>query len=571
MQRPEGFEMKDKSVVNDKNDKNRKKGETAPALCLSFALSFMLFMYAPLELYFENKSEYWFDLRQLFPVCLLMFLVMFAVSVLFMSVIRLISTKLYYAATAVYLIVYLCTYVQGNYLISNLPPLDGSPVPWDIYDYQRKYCIILWIVVTAAVLLLWKFARTKAVINCAKWLPAGISAVLAITLGVVCLTNRGLDKKLSIAVSTDYELEMSTDKNFVILVLDSMDGGKLEQMFENHPEYAQELQDFTYFNNTMGLYPYTYFAVPYILSGDWFECDEFIDDYMDRAYGSAPLFDILEEKGYRLGMYEPDVPLRDTCMYRFENIKDVENKFTSVIDFIKVEMRLVGLKYAPYDLKRRCLVLPEEIPALRKQVNDIDYVQFDYSNMQFYADIRQKGITYTDDKCFKFIHIEGAHVPFRYDESVNLVENADYEMGVEATMTVVMAYIQALKDSGTYDNTAIIITSDHGYNYLDEGSITPEDRQHPCLFVKGFGEKHDDMTVSGAPISHIDFQEAYTRLLDGEGSSEVFDYKEGDYRERRYLYYYLWDRDHMDEYVQTGYAGDMDTLKATGVKLAQQY
>lgn len=563
--------MKKEETVENKIKTGR--GIPAPAISLSFALSFMLFLYAPLELYFENKSEYWFDLRQLFPVCFLMFAVMFAVSVLVMTIIRLINTRLYHIAAAIYLIVYLCTYVQGNYLISNLPPLDGSPVPWDLYDYQRKYCIILWIVVTAAVLLLWKLAHTKALINCARWLPAAISAVLVITLGVVCLTNRGFDRKLSIAVSTDYELEMSADRNFVILVLDSMDGGKLEQMFADHPEYSEELKDFTYYNNTMGLYPYTYFAVPYIISGDWFECDEFIDDYMDRAYGSAPLLDMLEERGYRLGMYEPDLPLRDEAMYRFENVKDVENEFTSVMDFIKVEMRLVGLKYAPYDLKRRCLVLPEEIPALRKQVNDIDYVQFDYSNMQFYGDIQQKGIscTDTDEKCFKFIHIEGAHVPFRYDGNVNIVENADYEMGVEATMTVVMEYIRALKDSGAYDNTAMIITSDHGYNYLDEGSITPEDRQHPCLFVKGFGEEHEEMIISGAPVSHVDFQEAYVRLLDGADSSEVFDYKEGDYRERRYLYYYLWDRDHMDEYVQTGYAGDMDTLKLTGEKFAQQY
>lgn len=553
------------------NSSSKRKADVIPAIFLSFALSFMLFLYAPLELYFENKKEYWFDIRQLFPICLLMFLVMFAVSFLVMALIRLINTKLYYAATAVYLIVYLCTYVQGNYLVRNLPPLDGTPVPWDLYDYQRKYCIILWLAVTAAVLLLWRFARTKILMSCAKWLSAGISAVLVVTLGIVCVTNRGFDKKLLIAVSTDYELEMSTDRNFVILVLDSMDGGKLEQMFEEHPEYSEVLEDFTFFGNTMGVYPYTDFAVPYIVSGDWFECDEYIEDYIDKTYSSAPLFDMLEGQGYRLGLYEADAPLRDTCMYRFENIKDVENEFTSVVDFIKVEMRLVGLKYAPYDLKRRCLVLPEEIPALRQQVNDIQYFKFDYSNMMLYADLEQKGITYTDEKCFKFIHLEGAHIPFRYDEDLNLIENGNYEMNMEAAMKVVMAYIQALKDSGVYDNTAIVITSDHGYNYLEEGSITPEDRQHPLLFVKGFGEKHDEMLISGAPISHEDFQEAYIRLLDGADSSEVFDYKEGDYRERRYLYYYLWDMNHMDEYVQTGYAGDMDTLTLTGVTFDQQY
>lgn len=40
--------------------------------------------------------------------------------------------------------------------------------------------------------------------------------MLFITLTVICISKDGLDKKLSIAVSADYELEMSTDKNFVI-------------------------------------------------------------------------------------------------------------------------------------------------------------------------------------------------------------------------------------------------------------------------------------------------------------------------------------------------------------------
>lgn len=559
--------MKKLSII----EKLKDRKVIAPAVSLSLALSFMIFMYAPMELYFENKTEYWFDIRHLFPICLMMFSVMFAVSVLFMLVVGLIHEKLYHIVTALYLILYLCTYVQGNYLVSDLPPLDGSLVPWDLYDYQRKYCIILWVVVAAAILLIWKFARTKGLLGCAKWLPAGITAVLAFTLVVVGITNHGFDRKLSIAASTDYELEMSTDRNFVIMVVDTVDGGKLEQMLGERPEYSEAMKDFTYYGNAMSMYPYTYFSVPYILSGDRFECDEYIDDYMIRAYGNAPLLDKLEGEGYRLGLYEADMPLTDECMYRFENIKDVDTEFTSVVDFIKVQMRLVGLKYAPYDLKKRCLVLPEEIPALRKQVNDIEYAQFDYSNMQLYADLQNKGITYTDDKCFRFIHIEGAHVPFRYNENLEIAENSDYETCMEATMKVVMAYVQALKDSGVYDNTAIVITADHGYNYEDDGSTPPEKKQHACLFVKGIGEQHDEMILSEAPISHEDFKEAYLRLLDGADSSEVFDYKEGDYRERKYLFHYLWDRDHMDEYVQTGHASDADSMKPTGVTYSQQY
>ena len=45
---------------------------------------------------------------------------------------------------------------------------------------------------------------------------------------------------------------------------------------------------------------------------------------------------------------------------------------------------------------------------------------------------------------------------------------------------------------------------------------------------------------------------------------EVFDWKEGDARERRFLRYSFLDDDHMQEYIQTGYASDKDTMIPTG-------
>jgi hypothetical protein len=567
--------MKKISIKSNIGFVGTEKTSIIPALALSFASCFMLFVYAPMEIYFENKSEYWFDIRHLFPVCLMMFLAGVAASMCVMAVARIINDKLYCGMIAIYLIGYLCTYVQGNYFVSDLPVLDGSPVSWDLYDYQRKYSIILWIVVIAVIILLYKFAKKDTVIRCAEYLPLGISAVLLITLTVVCINNDGLAKKLSIAVSTDYELEMSTDKNFIIIVLDSLDGNKLTQMFDSHPEYQEAMKDFTYFDNTMAAYPYTEFAIPYIISGDWFECDEYIDDYKRKTYKTAPIFDVLEEQGYRLGLYEAEAPLTDESMYRFENVQDIHNEFTSVVDFIKVEMRLVGLRYAPYDMKQRCLVLPEEIPNLRKQVNGIELCNFDNSDRQLYDDVLQKGITYTDDKCFKFIHLEGAHVPFVYDAQLNTIENGTYEQSVEAAMYALLTYLQVLKDSGVYDNSVIFITSDHGFNWDDNSDAeivyTPEKRQQSMLFVKGYEENHDEMVISEAPISHEDYQEAYLRLLDGADSSNVFDWKEGDYRERRYLEFYLWNRDHMDEYVQTGHAKDADSMVLTGVQYDQAY
>lgn len=542
-----------------------------PAIMISTSMSFMLAIYEPAVLYFNNKREFWYDFSLLCPIILLMFAIMFLLSMAVFGICCIWNNKLYQVALTVYTIIFLCTYVQGNYLVKKLPPLDGSYIDWSMYDYQRWYTIILWMVVIVAILFFIKLAGMDHFIKGVSYIGGGVTLMLLITAVVVCISTNGLERKLAMTLSTNYELEMSTNQNFVILILDSVDGKRMSEIMEKHPEYKETLSDFTTYQNVMGSYPYTQFAVPYIISGDWFECDELIDPYISNAYKDAELFQELEERGYRMGLYVGDAPMTDESMTRFENVVPDLGEFSSIIDFMKLELRLVGYKYAPYDLKRYSMMLPEEIPNLRKQRNDIDRVEFFNSNKRFYTDLQEKQITLSEENCFRLMHIEGAHVQTFTEGGTEVGEmvNTTYDQSIATAMDIVEMYLQKLKDSGVYDNTAIMILSDHGYNYHEIPCYTPERRQHPILFIKGIGEKHDEIQVSNAPIAQEDYQQAYIKLLDGANSSELFNYKEGDYRERRYLVYYNWDRDNMDEYVQTGSAENYETLIATGKTYSQ--
>lgn len=213
----------------------------------------------------------------------------------------------------------------------------------------------------------------------------------------------------------------------------------------------------------------------------------------------------------------------------------------------------------------------EAIKILEKHNDEFDYKVFWGCDLQTeherYLTEKEfkRPVFVTDDKCFRFIHLVGAHSPWHQDAQMNEIENGTYEQSIEASMTIVATYLQKLKDSGVYDNTAIMILSDHGYNIEDDDSS--EKRQHPILFVKGVGEHYDELQISSAPISQSDYLEAYTRLLDGKQGDAIFDYKEGDARERRFLFYDYDEPTHFYEYMQTGYAGDVDTMYFTGVEI----
>ena len=89
------------------------------------------------------------------------------------------------------------------------------------------------------------------------------------------------------------------------------------------------------------------------------------------------------------------------------------------------------------------------------------------------------------------------------------------------------------------------------------------ERQNPVFFVKGINEKHE-FNVSDAPVSYVDLQEAYQRLLSGADSDQIFDWKSGEERERRYLFYEYSEEERMIEYMQPGRADDTEAMYETG-------
>ena len=55
------------------------------------------------------------------------------------------------------------------------------------------------------------------------------------------------------------------------------------------------------------------------------------------------------------------------------------------------------------------------------------------------------------------MHLEGAHVPFDIDENFNPVYDGTYEQKILATIKLIEAFINRLKENDVYDNSVIVI------------------------------------------------------------------------------------------------------------------
>ena len=535
-----------------------------PGVILSAAFSYMIAFYAPLEIYMNNKAEFWFDFGILMPQMLQLSLLLFCAGVVVFIASYLIFDKLYHVLLAAGGIVYLCTYIQGNYLVGHMPPSDGTDIIWHDYVKDMMVSAVLLVIVTIVISLLIRFFDMPGYRKISVFMCVAITLMLTVSLISINAKTDGTEPKAQSFVLTDEDIfKMSTDNSFVILILDAMDAQVGEELIEEYPDYQKAFKDFTYYPDTIAAYPYTSRSIPFILTGKWYENKEVFEDFVTEAMDESPLIKELDEKQYTMYGYSPYIISNNDTLFKFSNIKQIDKKLSSPKRFKALELKLALYKYMPYYLKKLFHFEISDFAEVQ-YIPDVGADQYAYYNSNFKHLLKNAKIETADGNMFKFIHIEGGHVPFNFNKDLKKIDSktGDYTDKASAALTLAENYLNLLKDADVYDNSTIIIMSDHGF-YAPKQDGT--NRHNPLLMIKSAESKKEAMTVNNAPLSYDDLQDVYHRLLNGSDSDDITDYKEGDKRTRRFIAYFPFtDTDHMKEIEYYGKASEYDNKKYTG-------
>lgn len=98
---------------------------------LSTSLAFMLSVFAPLDVYYSNKDEFWFSVWQVAGIALTVFIVVEIILLLISYFLCNTGISIYCYTLLTFLMVYL--YIQGNYIPRNYGVLNGADIDWDKY------------------------------------------------------------------------------------------------------------------------------------------------------------------------------------------------------------------------------------------------------------------------------------------------------------------------------------------------------------------------------------------------------------------------------------------------------
>lgn len=521
---------------------------------------------APLDIFLINSDDFPFDFIMLLKPLVLAAIVLFAAGAVLLFVLwKYGRGGVYDAVLITGYVVFLCCYVQGQFLSGGLPLLDGVRVNWSAYTTQHIVSIVLWAAVTAVIIILLKKHGRGMFYRI-----AGATACLVVVMmlaGIISsgITHDSFHSRTRYTVTSDQCFTYSSDRNLIMFLIDMTEAEVFLELLEEDDIYADYFEDFTFFPDTVSAYPYTDYSVPFMIGGNWLEEPESLASYWRHAVDGSPLLERLREEDYSVGIYSTELQYDKTGL-DIENVLPSSRSFGSHRVLFENEAKLILFKYLPYGLKQLIPMDDVEFTYMTTAVtiSGENAKLFREDNRAFLDDMRETPFTIQEKKCFRFIHVLGSHLPYRYDRFLQEIDPNDgtYKENMRGALYLTHEYLEALKEADVYDNSAIIVLADHGGQGLGEPDGVG--RQNPLFLVKGIGERHP-MKQSLSPISFDDLQEAYGHLLEGKSSEDAFPFKQGDKRERKYMLYdntkypYL-----LYECIQTGFASDDSTIQKTG-------
>lgn len=517
-------------------DNRKERGLSYLLWCIS--ISFMLLVFAPLEIYFTNKNEFWFDLKQLVPVIISCFVL--GTLLLGGAYLLIGKIKLFSAIYTILLGILLGLYIQGNYIPRNYGVFDGTDIQWSDFKGYSLASILLWGGILLATYICVR--RKKILYQVGRLISICIVLIQVMTIGVLIFQTPAVDNYVSNVVTNRGLLDLSKNRNILVFILDAFDSAVFRDMLtgDDAEHYKQILENFTYYPDASGGYPTTKGALPLILTGQWYENEVPYGEYVEDAYNNTDLYNVLREEGYTIGLYTGSQFINSKTD-SYENLITGKYQISDNIGLAGKLYKMVFFNYAPHQLKQFFVTYSEDFSKYRRVDGESVY---SYDVPEFYHGLLESGLKVNIEKnVFRFYHLDGNHPPYTFGSQLVEDKNIEYDVKDEAKgcLNLLEEYFGQLRETGAYDNTAIVIMADHGAT-SDNGTTF---NLNPLFLVKDFGANHS-FEISDTAISWENISELFKALAQEEKSNDFW--KSMEKTERRFLQY-SWDNQWNREYL----------------------
>jgi len=420
------------------------------------------------------------------------------------------------------------------------------------------YAFPLWVNIIApimAVVIIFIFLKFNKEKILAAFFKLTCAAVLILGIINLVIMQTQIVKHGRIAAGDNANTEnvfrlSRTRQNVFIISLDRAQGSAIADILEYKPELKNELDGFEFFPNTLSFGVSTIIGVPAMLGGyDYtpLEINKREDvpliEKVNSAIRTIPKH--FGEAGYRVTITDPVIAnlnsVADTSIFR--NMENVNAFLLSgkLSDRFRMEFPSVeetGVVSFNFDILFRYGLFRIAPPALRYGIyykgqwwREAAFNSFGRAIGEFSTLYYLNDITVIDNEepalniFMNFITHEGGNYNYDFFPQQERVEfnsetmthfesreNAEYIYLFISAIKQLIKWFDFLKSENVYDNTRIIIVSDHGGRYK---ANTGNEGFNPVLMVKDFNNR-GLLRINETFMTHAD-----TPYLAGDGLSGV--------------------------------------------------
>ena len=495
-----------------------------------FLFVFMIGIFGPTEVFFGNYKELGFVYGEFGWTFLIVGLIIstgatFLITLLPQCLKKVMLALLWGASIA--------GYVQIMFLNKGIDQI-GVTAEGYIPDSKRVIVnAVFWIIVLVAAIAVAFFAKKKwsRIIQLTTTVLLLVQVVAYGSLFLTADPEAFHYKNSEKCLDMQQQFTISANENIIVLLFDNLPSEWFEEARAAYPDITAGLEDFTYYNNADCNYYGTYPSFIHLLTGNPLKLNLSVDDYFKECWDNEKTnayFDILHSHNYKMNVYSYLSEVitggnsLDIAQGKVNNVveKEEEREVNHTLLY-KTLLQMSLYRCMPEYFKPGFDVKNEQYASIVTYPNNI----MRYTNPDFYTELVKNGLTIDDSgNYFVVNHLNGAH-EFINNEKCEYTQEEDRDDVIKGIFVLAAEYVRQIKESGAYDDSTIIIMTDHG---------TGRNAQ-PIFFIKEPNETHDNMQETNAPVSFDNFVPTLVEIL-GEDHTmfgqSIHEFKQDERRER---------------------------------------
>ncbi|EPJ48872.1 MAG: hypothetical protein OFPI_27440 [Osedax symbiont Rs2] len=473
---------------------------------ICFFSAFVAFLVVPLYMIGNSPDDFNFISRKIF------FSTSILLSVFLGGGLSFIGTGLYvlkFKKTALLFSYFVLIWILVSGLFLSVSASTGMVDPENNpVDLLNAFCVL---VVTLLLTLI-------CLTNFKKYIEifVGVVVVSVLVPAIVSFYNADF---VTANIKNHQSTSISGKRNIFVISFDGMPGSIISNVIKSNKYYAEELKDFTFFDNAVSQSPSTSAS----LFGEIYG----IHDY--KSIGKTR-DSVLNELGYKnkelytftLDSYQhgyPGFEIKPMKIYNPDS--EIQNKNSTFDVFKYTFVRIwthIGLKLINWDVSTRTIKRYivgtgiDSFSVLIDKMANHNGASWDKKNiltLKLFDSFVSNLSLGNNDFSVRYLHFTFTHFPVDYDseceyKSDDLVwyEENQNKQGImgqgKCAIGKFLSFVHKIKTLGVYNDSLIIFKSDHGkpvsyYSAKPQNTMINDnpnwgyDRYRPTLMIKGFG------------------------------------------------------------------------------------